>query len=96
VTGKLIEMGRHDADRMLWHSNDYLTLVSILVIAWRWIEMAALANRGVAAGRDVDFYQGKLRAAKYWIRTELPRVAHLSELCEAAEDSYAEMSPEWF
>lgn len=96
VTGKLIEMGRDDADRMLWHSNDYLTLVSILVIAWRWIEMAALANRGIAAGRDHDFYRGKLGAAQYWIRTELPRVAHLAELCEAAEDSYAEMSPEWF
>lgn len=47
-------------------------------------------------GDGDDLYQGKLRAAQYWIQTELPRVAHLSELCEAAEDSYAEMSPEWF
>ncbi len=96
VTGKLVALGRDDADRMLWHSHDYLTLMSILVVAWRWIEMAALAERGLAKGRDVDFYQGKLRAAQYWIMTELPRVASLCELCTEAEDSYAAMEPGWF
>jgi len=96
MTDELVEMGCHDLERMLWHSHDYLTLVSILVVAWRWIEMAALAKHGLAEGRDVDFYQGKLRAAQYWIKTELPRVASLCELCAAAEDSYAEMESSWF
>jgi hypothetical protein len=52
---------------------------------------------GVSRERgNVDFYPGKLRAAPYRILTELPRVAQLSELGEAVEDCYAEMSPEWF
>jgi alkylation response protein AidB-like acyl-CoA dehydrogenase len=87
-----------DVAGMLLHSADYLELCSIWVIAWQWLAQATAARAGLAAGRagDAGFYEGKLAAAQYWLRTELPRVAHLAALCRDAEDSYARMRPDWF
>jgi butyryl-CoA dehydrogenase len=81
---------------MLLHSTDYLELCSIWVIGWQWLAQAAAARAGLAAGRgDPGFYEGKLAAAQYWLRTELPRIAHLAALCRDAEDSYARVRPAW-
>lgn len=86
-----------DVDGMLRHSADYLELCSIWVAGWQWLAQATAAQRGLDAGRgDASFYRGKLAAAQYWIRTELPRIPHLAALCRDAEDSYARMQPDWF
>jgi hypothetical protein len=74
------------------HSADYLELFSTWVVAWRWLEQASAAREGRAAGRSSPgFYEGKLLAAQYWIRTELPRVGTLAALCREGEDSYLRM-----
>ena len=80
-----------DRDKFMLHSADYLTLFSIVVIAWQWLRMT-----NAAAGKQGDFYDGKRQAARYWFATELPRVEHLAALCESGEASYAEMRPDWF
>jgi butyryl-CoA dehydrogenase len=86
-----------DVAGMMLHSADYLELCSIWVIGWQWLAQATAARAGLVAGRgDAGFYEGKLAAAQYWIRTELPRVAQLAALCRDAEDSYARMRPDWF
>ncbi|HWO18005.1 MAG TPA: acyl-CoA dehydrogenase [Kofleriaceae bacterium] len=90
-----------DVAGMLLHSADYLELCSIWVIGWQWLAQAAVARAALAAGRgeargDAGFYEGKLAAAQYWLRTELPRIPHLAALCRDAEDSYARMRPDWF
>jgi butyryl-CoA dehydrogenase len=86
----------------LSHATDYLELFSIIVIAWQWLELAAVATEALAstlprgnATRDAGYYRAKLHAAKYWLLTELPRVAHLVALCRTAEDSYAALDPSW-
>jgi butyryl-CoA dehydrogenase len=88
-----------DRDGMMLHSFDYLELASVVVIAWQWVHQAAAAKEGLqregAHGPSADFYRGKLSAAQYWLRTELPRVQHLAELCRSGEDSYAKVRPEW-
>ncbi len=86
-----------DVAGMMLHSADYLELCSIWVVGWQWLVQATAARRGLLAGRgDAAFHEGKLAAAQYWIRTELPRIAHLAALCRDAEDSYARMRPAWF
>lgn len=86
-----------DSERMLAHSVDYLEMVSLVVIGWQWLLQAAAAKAGLARGGvDADFYAGKLRAAQYWVNTELSRVAQLAALCQSGEDSYLGMKPEWF
>jgi alkylation response protein AidB-like acyl-CoA dehydrogenase len=101
LTGELGAAGaRGEVERMMLHSADYLELFSVFVIAWQWLVMATAAREGLArpdaSPVDVAFHEGKLRAAQYWIHTELPRVAHLADLCRTAEDSYGSMKPEWF
>ncbi|WP_437313690.1 acyl-CoA dehydrogenase [Sorangium sp. So ce385] len=98
LTMHLAEAGlRGDVERMLRHSADYLELVSILVVAWQWLAMAAAAREGLARGASpAGFYEGKLCAAQYWFSTELPRAPALAALCRSGEDSYARMRPEWF
>ena len=74
-----------DVEGMLRHSADYLELFSIVVVGWLWLAQAA-----AAAGREDPFYVGKMRAAQYWIATELPRVEQLATLC-LTDDSYADV-----
>jgi butyryl-CoA dehydrogenase len=83
-----------DVDGMLLHSADYLELASIVVVAWVWLELAARAAPR-AAETDADpFYAGKLAAARYWIRTELPRARALSEVIRGGDDSYVAIPEE--
>ncbi|WP_437893529.1 acyl-CoA dehydrogenase [Sorangium sp. So ce124] len=98
VTVQLAEAGmRGDTERMLRHSADYMELVSVVVVAWQWLAMAAAAREGLARGAaPAGFYEGKLCAAQYWLSTELPRVEALAALCRSGEDSYARMQPGWF
>jgi alkylation response protein AidB-like acyl-CoA dehydrogenase len=91
-----------DPEAMLLHATDYLDLVSTVVIAWQWLELAAVAREALAgplprgrAARDAGYYRAKLAAAQYWIRTELPRVDLLAALCRDGEDSYAALDPTW-
>ena len=83
-----------DLDGMLGHSADYLELFSVVCIAWQWMRQAAAARARLGAGDD-GFYRAKLRAAQYWLRTELPRVKHLAALCRDAEDSYLGLDTDW-
>lgn len=86
-----------DVEGMLRHSADYLELFSTYAVAWQWLLQAAAAREGLAreAGPR-DHYDGKLAAAQYWIRTELPKIAPLVALCRENEDSYSRMKPAWF
>jgi butyryl-CoA dehydrogenase len=56
--------------------------------------VAAEALRG--AGIPRDFYAGKLAACRYFLDTELGRVAVHAELCKSGERSFADMRDEWF
>jgi alkylation response protein AidB-like acyl-CoA dehydrogenase len=98
LTQELAARGRAgDTDGMLRHSADYLELFSTYAVAWQWLLQAAAAKEGFARkGGTQDLYEGKLAAAQYWIRTELPKNAALVILCRENEDSYARMKPRWF
>lgn len=82
-----------DADAMLGHSWDYLDMFSTFVIAWQWLDMAAAAK---TAPLSTNRKHGVDAATRYWIRTELPRVEVLAELCRTNESSYIEARPSWF
>lgn len=86
-----------DVDRMMRHSTDFLALSAIVVVAWLWLWQATIAKEALSRGTsDPEFYEGKLCAAQYWIKTELPRVAQLALLCQSEEDSYARALDAWF
>ena len=94
LTVHLVGLGSPDAT--LLHSVDYLDLFSTVVISWMWLLQAAVAKEALGRGTsDPAFYEGKLCAAQYFLRTELPRIDLLAELCQSGEDSYARVRPEW-
>jgi alkylation response protein AidB-like acyl-CoA dehydrogenase len=102
LTGELAQRGLQHPEAMLVHATDYLDLFSTVVIAWQWLDLAAVAKEALAgalprgrAKRDEGYYKAKLAAAQYWIYTELPRITHLAELCRSGEDSYAALDPAW-
>jgi butyryl-CoA dehydrogenase len=82
----------------LAHAWDFMDLMCTLVIGWQWLRMAVVAARALPAAGAADeaFYRGKVQAARYWLNTELPRIAQLAELCASGEDSYVAMRDEWF
>ncbi len=82
-----------DANGMLGHSWDYLDMFSSLVIGWQWLNMAAAARTAPVSENRKNAIDA---ATKYWIRTEIPRVALLANLCRENEDSYISAQPEWF
>jgi butyryl-CoA dehydrogenase len=94
-------LGQHglagDVEGMLLHSHDFLEMASIVVVAWQHLAMAAAARSalaGPARTHPPAFYEGKLRAAQYWIANEVPRVARLADLCVQGESSYAAIADE--
>ncbi|HEY0193489.1 MAG TPA: acyl-CoA dehydrogenase, partial [Kofleriaceae bacterium] len=103
LTGELARRGLAGAlDAMVAHATDYLDLFATVVIAWQWLELAAIAREALAgalprgrAARDAGYYHAKLAAAQYWLRTELPRIDHLAALCRDGEDSYVALDPDW-
>ncbi len=92
-----LELGQRgmagDADAMLGHSWDYLDMFATLVIGWQWLTMAAAAKTATISEERRNAIDA---AMQYWIRTEVPRVALLANLCRANEDSYIKARPDWF
>ena len=97
VGATTVELGQRgmagDAEGMLGHSWDYLDMFATLVIGWQWLNMAAVA-RGESVSEERK--RATEAATQYWIRTEIPRVSHLANLCRTNEDSYINAKAEWF
>jgi butyryl-CoA dehydrogenase len=82
-----------DASGMLGHSYDYLDMFATLVLGWQWLNMAAAAQSASIS----DERKAAIEAAtRYWIRTEVPRISVLAELCRSNESSYIDAKAEWF
>jgi butyryl-CoA dehydrogenase len=80
-----------DIGRALQNSVDYLDLFSTFVIGWSWLEMAAAAKEKLADSSAADarsFYEGKLRAARYWFKNEMPRIRLLTDIIIEADDAF--------
>ena len=87
----------------LANSALYLQVFGHMVIGWRWLEQAIHAEQGLAQlsngqgnPADVDFYQGKLQAARYFLTWEVPSCAHDLTLLEARDDTCLNMQGDWF
>jgi hypothetical protein len=93
----LVGLAHAEPDAAVRHSVDYLEALSITLVGWMWLLSSAVATERLRKGiGEREHAEGKLCAADYWFRTELPRVFTLSALCRQNDDSYARMKPEWF
>ena len=79
-------------DEALANATPYLQAFGHVVIAWIWLDVALCAHGKPAD----DFIQGKLAAARYFFRYELPRVAAWLVPVAARDDTCRTMNEDWF
>ncbi len=82
----------------LANSALYLKAFGHAVIGWRWLEQAIRAEEGLAKGNaaDLDFYKGKLQAARYFLTWEVPSCHHELAILENRDDTCLTMQDAWF
>lgn len=100
VTYRLQGLLREDPDLGLANATVYLDLFGRVTLAWVWarqasIAAAALEQAGVADS-DAHFYRGKLQAARYFFRWELPEAQAQADLLNAADTTCLDMQDAWF
>ncbi|NOV23911.1 acyl-CoA dehydrogenase [Cupriavidus necator] len=88
-----------DANVTLANASVYLEAFGHVVVAWIWLEQALLAQAALAHAsgqEDQDFYRGKLAAAAYFFRFELPRVGPQLDLLASLDRTTLDMKDAWF
>jgi butyryl-CoA dehydrogenase len=95
--GLLGDLALGHAQQSLANAALYLKVFGHLVIGWRWLEQAIRAEQGLVRGEqaDIDFYLGKLRAARYFITWELPPCLHELNLLECRDDTCLSAQSGW-
>ncbi|WP_425146208.1 acyl-CoA dehydrogenase [Deinococcus sp.] len=93
ILGKAAELG---PDLFLANANSALEMLGHTVIGWMWLRQAAAAARALPAGKDADFYHGKLQAARFFAVYELPKVKAHADLLASADSTTLQMQGEWF
>ena len=88
-----------EVDKSLANSAVYLDMMGKMVVAWLWIEMADKAIESFSdstSGENQQFLAGKLQAAQYFIRWELPKVEHQANLLQGFDETCMAMQANWF
>ncbi|MFL9867036.1 acyl-CoA dehydrogenase [Paraburkholderia fungorum] len=83
----------------LANASVYLEAFGHVVVAWIWIEQALVAQAALANSDDESdkaFYRGKLAAATYFYRWELPRVGPQLNLLASLDRTALDMRDVWF
>ncbi|MEA3099332.1 acyl-CoA dehydrogenase [Caballeronia mineralivorans] len=97
VTKQLWAAG--DPTLTLANASVYLEAFGHIVLAWIWLEQAIEAHAALSANRsneDEAFYRGKLAAAAYFFKWELPRVTAQLDLLETLDRTTLDMQDVWF
>jgi len=69
------ELRRVPIASVLPHASCFLAAFGHVIVAWLWLEQAMAARRRpIDDGVDRDFLNGKVRACRFFIECELPRV----------------------
>jgi hypothetical protein len=99
TTKRLTGASEGDRERMLANASLYLDMLGRVVLGWTWLRqgLAAAARLAHEAASDArDFYRGKLHACRWYMRNEVPLVAHQCALLDELEATAFEMQDEWF
>jgi alkylation response protein AidB-like acyl-CoA dehydrogenase len=95
TTDKLYAAG--NLDKTLANASVYLEMFGHVVIAWIWLKQAVVAAKALADGKgEEDFYRGKLQAAGFFFRYELPKTVQWCELLQSLDTTTLDMKDAWF
>ncbi len=76
----------------------FLNAFGHVVIAWMWLQQAIAATKGKAHDNaaDADFYNGKLSAAQFFFRYELPKIKADLDVVANLDSTCFDLSAEQF
>jgi hypothetical protein len=93
------EFGRRmQSDPLQWASYTYPALICFgeVTMAWRLLDMAAVAAKSMENGRKNDFYRGKVLQATYFVDVTLPHTMATLSTCLREEREIVEMPEKAF
>ena len=89
-----------DLSLRLANATPYLEAFGHTLVAWLWLQQASVAARALRGGatsdNDADFYRGKLQAARWFARWELPKVDGWLTVLDPLDRTVYEMRDPWF
>jgi len=94
-----LEMRNSGPEKALANAECYLSLFGKLTFAWMWLRQAIVAESELNKTSDQAesvFYRGKIQAAQYFIRWELPKIKLDAALLKELDDTCLTMEPDWF
>lgn len=69
-----------------------LMAVGDIITSWLLLRQADIAAEKLSnAGKDTDFYTGKIAAAKFFVRNNLPHITADRKIVEATDGSIMEL-----
>lgn len=82
----------------LANATPYLQAFGHVVVAWMWLDVAivAAARLGTAHAAEADFCRGKLQAARYFFRYELPKIRAWLDVVAGRDTACRDMADSWF
>jgi butyryl-CoA dehydrogenase len=86
----------------LANATIYLDMFGQVVMSWIWLKQALTAmrklnqNQSEQVDSEVNFYQGKLYAAQYFISRELPQTVQKAALLGLNESTCFDMCDQYF
>ncbi|MCB9671682.1 MAG: acyl-CoA dehydrogenase [Alphaproteobacteria bacterium] len=96
VTTSLAGVGQTgDVDLLLANATPYLHLLGHTVVAWLWLRQVLVAEAQLASYPDDAFLKGKLAAARWFSRWELPLTAHWASLLDPVDRTCLDTDPDW-
>ncbi|QIE57565.1 acyl-CoA dehydrogenase [Pikeienuella piscinae] len=80
----------------LANATIYLDMLGHVAVAWLWLKQALVAEAALegASGEERAFLSGKLTAARYFHRYELPAIGPACDLLEAMDRTCLDAAPE--
>jgi hypothetical protein len=85
---------------LLANASCFLNIFGQIVMSWMWIRQANVAEKALKNDALSDdekaFYLGKVQAAKYFVRWELPIIQKDIALLTDMDNSCSDMQVEWF
>ncbi|PUE48121.1 acyl-CoA dehydrogenase [Limnohabitans sp. 2KL-1] len=88
-----------EREAVLANAHLFLEAFGHTVLAWTWLRQALVAQHALDKGVDATdeaFYRGKLQAAQWFFRWELPKVTAQLALLRTMDDSHRAMRDAWF
>jgi hypothetical protein len=73
----------------------YLDAFGHIVISWMWLRQIEVAIKELD-GSESDFYNGKMQAAEYFFRYELPKAIERLEFLEEIDTTCIQTKNDWF